>query len=272
MRSASTTTNTVRHARCPCGQEHRGREHDRADDPRPRRRRRHVDDLPARDDRGVAGAHRDLEVVDHPPGVRVDARPRADRRSPMKCARWSCQRAVVPLETRRHTGCGVGVGARRRPAGDRGRAVEVRRRRARVLEHAAWADAQVRLAVVAEHEHLGAPGVGQLDLGAEVDDRQREPGDRRRHPLEHRLVVRRRQPADARARPPARRVTSRRPPTTAPTSATARSPRARCSSGLGGAQCLDAGARGRGPPANGWCRPGRRTPRPPRRRSTRRSG
>ena len=112
----------------------------------------------------------------------------------MKCARWSCQRAVgparhpAPLAARRSASADFG-----RRAGDGGRAVEVGGGRARVLEHAARSDAQVRLVVVAEHDAPRARRVvGELDRRAEVDDLEREPGHRRASPAASvGLVVRR---------------------------------------------------------------------------------
>ena len=109
-------------------------------DPRPRRRRRHVHELAGRDARLAADAHagsRQLSTTCRVPGSRCTSGGSA---LPMKCARWSCQRSGGAASTRgARPACADESRRLRRLAGDGGRPVEVRRRRARVLEHAAAA-------------------------------------------------------------------------------------------------------------------------------------
>ena len=139
-----------------------------------------------------------------------------------------------------------------------------------VLEHAAWPDAQVGLVVVPEHHDVAAAGVVQLQVVAEVDDRELDAGDTRRHAEQLRLVVPGLDAADAvRAARAAPRPRCRR------TRAASR-PRGR---GAGAPRvALTPSRRRRRRPraaraharrASGSCRPARRRSPPPPRTSTR---
>ena len=90
--------------------------------------------------------------------------------SVIACARWSCQattRAVADAAP-------LGRGLRVVPIWILGRrverAVEEHRGRARVLEHAFRSDTEIRLVLVADHDHVGVGGVVEFEAGPGVDD------------------------------------------------------------------------------------------------------
>ncbi len=81
------------------------------------------------------------------------------------------------------------IGRLRRFGRGDARPVEVRGRRAPVLEHAPRPDAQVRLVVVPEHHRITAAGVAELQVVAEIHHRHLDAGDVRHHPEQLGLVV-----------------------------------------------------------------------------------